>query len=74
MGELGEGKSFGELALLTDKPRNATIFTKSSQVTLGVLTKRDYQRLIGESFLSKMDKSLDLLKSYELFRGIRKAR
>ena len=60
--ELKEGKSFGELALLTDKPRNATIFAKTGKVALGVLTKKDYQKLIGEDFKSKMDKAVDLLR------------
>jgi CRP-like cAMP-binding protein len=40
--ELGEGKSFGELALLTDKPRNATIYAKGARTALGVLNKSDY--------------------------------
>lgn len=59
--ELGEGKSFGELALLTEKPRNATIFAKAAKVALGVLNKRDYQRLIGEDFKTKMDKAVAVI-------------
>jgi CRP-like cAMP-binding protein len=40
--QLGEGKSFGELALITDKPRNAAIYVKTPQAVLGTLTKKDY--------------------------------
>ena len=60
--ELGEGKSFGELALLTDKPRNATIFAKTQRAALGVLTCKDYKRLIGEDFKSKMEKSVKMIR------------
>ncbi|TNV85143.1 hypothetical protein FGO68_gene17329 [Halteria grandinella] len=72
--ELGEGKSFGELALLTDKPRNATIFAKTPKVALGVLSKKDYQRLIGEDFKTKMDKAVAIIKQFEIFRKIKQAR
>ena len=60
--ELQEGKAFGELALLTEKPRNATIYSKSPKAALGFLTKKDYQRLIGEDFKSKMEKAVAVLR------------
>jgi CRP-like cAMP-binding protein len=40
--ELFEGQSFGELALITEKPRTATIYTKKPGVSFGVITKKDY--------------------------------
>lgn len=72
--EITEGKSFGELALLTEKPRNATIYAKTARVALGVLTKRDYERLIGEDFKSKMDKAVGVLRQFQIFRNIKQQR
>ena len=60
--ELGEGFSFGELALITDKPRMATVITKTARVHLGMLTKQDYQKLIGDNFKSKMDRATSLMR------------
>lgn len=69
--ELTEGASFGELALVLDKPRTATIYTKTPQTTLCMLYKRDYQALIGESFKTRMDRACKELSRFELFTKIR---
>ena len=44
--ELGAGMSFGELALLNDKPRNATIMCKEN-TEFAVLEKVHYKELLG---------------------------
>jgi CRP/FNR family transcriptional regulator, cyclic AMP receptor protein len=44
---IGPGSSFGELALLTRLPRNATIET-TEDATLLVLTQRDFAALLDE--------------------------
>lgn len=46
VGELKEGGSFGELALLNDSPRLATIRT-ITDCGLAILEKKDYIRIIG---------------------------
>jgi len=44
--EIGPGACFGEVALLTKEPRNATV-TASSVVTAGVLDVNAFERLLG---------------------------
>ena len=46
----GSGYSFGELALINDKPRAATVYVRSSKCIMAVLNKRDYLRVLGDSF------------------------
>jgi voltage-gated potassium channel len=45
--ELGPGEFFGELALLTDHPRNARIQAKSSVRCLAI-SRMDFQKLLKE--------------------------
>ena len=45
--QLKDGKSFGELALTTNKPRAATI-RADTEVHLAVLCKEDYQKILGK--------------------------
>jgi CRP/FNR family transcriptional regulator, cyclic AMP receptor protein len=47
VGPIGPGGSFGELALLTELPRNATVEVTHDS-TLLVLTKADFQGLLDE--------------------------
>jgi CRP-like cAMP-binding protein len=45
--ELGPGDWFGEAALLTDKPRNATV-TTTSDVQAVVLTKQRFRQVLSQ--------------------------
>ena len=45
---MSDGKTFGELALLTSKPRAATIITKG-EVHFATLDAKDYKRIIDAS-------------------------
>ena len=45
---LGRGDFLGEIALLTDRPRNATV-TTSSPVQALVLTKQRFRQLLAEN-------------------------
>jgi CRP-like cAMP-binding protein len=45
--ELGPGEFFGELALLTDQPRNARIRAKSPVRCLAI-SRMDFQKLLAE--------------------------
>jgi CRP-like cAMP-binding protein len=44
--ELGEGRMFGEVALLKNAPRNATIIA-NSDIQLVVLTKKQFEMIKG---------------------------
>ncbi|VDP86973.1 unnamed protein product [Echinostoma caproni] len=46
MGELGKGQYFGELALLSDQPRAASVFALG-KVILAVLGVESFERLLG---------------------------
>lgn len=45
---LGAGDYFGEVALITDRPRNATV-TTTSPVRALVLTKQNFRQLLAEN-------------------------
>lgn len=46
--EIGAGGYFGEVALITDKPRNATV-TTTSHVRALVLTKQRFRQLLAQN-------------------------
>jgi CRP/FNR family transcriptional regulator, cyclic AMP receptor protein len=45
---IAPGQFFGEMALVRDEPRNATV-TTTSQVDILVITARDFKRLVGNN-------------------------
>ena len=45
---LKAGETFGELALMTNQPRNATAMC-SMDTTFAVIDKKDYQVIIGNA-------------------------
>ncbi|KAI0463740.1 hypothetical protein LJB42_002745 [Komagataella kurtzmanii] len=47
MATLGKGDYFGELALLNDLPRQATVVAKSDVIKVVTLDKNGFQRLLG---------------------------
>lgn len=54
---LSEGNSFGELALIHDKPRAATIRCESD-VILGSINKGDYKNIIGKIEKRNMEQKI----------------
>ena len=59
MRELGEGSCFGEVALLFDEPRTATIIALC-ETTMFYLTKEDFTKLIDDNMISYLAKKLSL--------------
>ena len=53
--------------MITEKPRNATVFAKDGLVAVAVLNKSEYRRYIGDTFRQKMDQAIEVLKQYEVF-------
>jgi len=45
---IGQGKYFGEMALLDDKPRGATIKCLSNTL-FAVMTAKDYQKILQKA-------------------------
>ena len=59
--QLSKGQSFGELALISNKPRAATVRCLSECHFL-VLQKQDYQRVLGRLEEATMNVFVEFLK------------
>lgn len=64
---LHPGDTFGELALISDKPRAATVVAKS-RVILGVLSKDVFQNLLRKYSEKSLFEKIDFLQSLPLFK------
>ena len=65
---LGVGGSFGELALLRDQPRSATVqCTKNTH--FAILGKSDYLRILGHLSIKKLDSLTSFFMSLPTFAG-----
>jgi len=68
VGELGVGSSFGELALITDLPRNATIMC-SEECHFGVLTKEHYNLILADSTRRRVEAKAQDISTFYIFRN-----
>ncbi len=59
---LGEGKAFGEKALITDQPRAATIECVAN-CHLAVMSKHDYDKVLRKFELKQQNKMVEFLKT-----------
>ena len=61
------GSSFGELALISSKPRAATIRCKTD-CYFAVLEKEDYNKIYGEIQEKILNEKIDFFKSLPIFQ------
>lgn len=64
--QLSTGMAFGELALLKDQPRAATILCLTD-CHFAVIGKSDYMKIIGKAESKILDKQIDFLKEIPYF-------
>ena len=64
---LGSGEFFGELAIISDKPRAATV-TAKTKVTVGILSKETFQKLLGSFTEKRLNEKIEFLQSLPIFK------
>jgi CRP-like cAMP-binding protein len=64
---LKEGKSFGELALISPNPRAATI-TAREELELATFSKEDYNKLLGFKEKQSLVERLQFLKRITILK------
>jgi CRP-like cAMP-binding protein len=64
---LHPGESFGELALISDRPRAATVIAKS-KVLLGILSKDVFQKQLARYAEKSLIDKINFLQSLPMFR------
>lgn len=67
--EWGNGQAFGELALLNDKPRSATIMTVED-THFAVLEKEDFKNIMAKTLKNKFAEQVAFLSSFPFFSGM----
>ncbi|CDW73238.1 cyclic nucleotide-binding domain containing protein [Stylonychia lemnae] len=67
--QLGKGMSFGELALITAKPRAATIVC-AEDTDLAVLDKNNYERVVGKALRRKVNEKVEFLQQFRILSHI----
>ena len=72
IGTLFSGGSFGELALISDRPRSATIQVREKSSFL-VLNKSDFTRILGDIAEKKMTSTISYLQKVPYFHSRSKA-
>jgi CRP-like cAMP-binding protein len=70
-GTASSGAAFGELALLQDRPRAATVICEADS-SLGVICKNDYDLIIGRYDQQILQTKVDFLRSLPIFKEWRR--
>lgn len=66
--QMHAGKSFGELALISDRPRAASVVCKN-RVVVAVLKKEDFKKILGTVSEKKIEKKVKFLQTIPFFSG-----
>ena len=64
--QLSTGSSFGELALIKDQPRRATVVCTEDTYVM-ILNKEHYLRILGKYFAKKLDDKIEFLHGLKIF-------
>ncbi|CAI2360861.1 unnamed protein product [Moneuplotes crassus] len=67
--QLDVGASFGELALLEDKPRAATILC-TENTRFAILEKEHFNKVMGKMYRKKFAKDIDFLSNFAFLHGL----
>ena len=67
---LGPGDSFGELALLNEKPRAASCVSSSLKCEVMVIRKKDFKEILGKSHIATLQARAKWLRVVPLFRSL----
>lgn len=75
---LKKGQSFGELALITFKPRAATIQClgdedEDNSTDLAVMSKATYEKMMGKAIKRKLRDQVDFLKQFRILNHLNEA-
>ncbi|CAG9315673.1 unnamed protein product [Blepharisma stoltei] len=63
---ISEGGSFGELALISDRPRAATLITEE-KILLGVITKPNFKKILGIISEKRLNEKVEFLQALPIF-------
>ncbi|CAG9311604.1 unnamed protein product [Blepharisma stoltei] len=63
---INEGESFGELSLISNKPRAATIVAEGKMI-LGVISKPNFQKILGKLAEKKLNQKIEFLQALPMF-------
>ncbi len=64
------GDFFGELALLYNTPRAATIYAKSNDCVVWVLDRETFNNIVKDASIKKRNRNKCFLSSVEIFKGL----
>lgn len=67
--KIGNGSGFGELALLNDKPRSATIITLVD-THFAVLEKEDFNKIMAKAMRNKFASQVQFLSKFSFLSGM----
>lgn len=70
VGKSSTGKCFGELALIYDAPRAASVIISSEKCKLWRVAQITFRRTLRNESMKEMDEVFDLLKGVELLSGL----
>ena len=67
--ELSKGQSFGELALLNNSKRAATVVA-IEDCDFGVLSKENFEKVVGQMLRKKFEKKVEFLNKFSFLSGM----